>query len=129
MPLNQLDDFFNKFFKIRYIHLFQNLNLNFACILKCKRLIVFRINQPFLGSFDLVLKAFPRLPRLIWFTLKKDDETVEIQKRFQFVRIDPSQYMIRIGSTFFKEDIDFNELTKTGVRTRSMTKLIDLIEV
>ena len=111
----------------------QNLNLNFDSILKCKRLAVFETNQSVQNSFDLAIKAFSRLTEFMYFIFKKDDETVEIRKLFQYVRTDTTQYMIRT-STFSKDYIEFNELitycnrlaNKTGVKTRSMTKLAEV---
>ena len=107
----------------------QNLNLNFNCILKCKRLVSFRTNQPFQNSFDQAIKAFSRLTSLELFIFKKDDETVEIRKQFNF-----SLQCFRGLTgylTFSKRGINFNELTtycnhlanKTGVRTRRTIKL------
>ena len=107
----------------------RTLNLDFACILKCKRLTHFRTNQPFLGSFDLALKAFSRLTKLVKFVFAKDDETVEIKKDYHF---DLKCYRHSTDTTTFsKLGIKFNELTiycnhlanKTGVKTRRSTKL------
>ena len=109
----------------------QPLNLNFDCILKCKRLTLFKTDQPFPGSFDLALKAFSRLTKLKYFIFRKDDETVAIQRNLNHFNLIcyPQQ---RNSPIFFKHRIEFKELSiycnhlaNTGVRTRSATKLIE----
>ena len=109
----------------------QKLNLNFDCILKCKRLGLFQTNQPFPGSFNLALKAFSRLTKLKYFVFKKDDETVKVHRNSNHFELICYRQR-RNTPTFSKKQIRFNELSiycnhlaKTGVRTRRATKLIE----
>ena len=127
--VDYLLDFFD--LKILLVIEVRNLNLNFDCILKHKRLIHFETNQSFQNSFDLAIKAFSRLTRLKFFGFKKDDETVGIHRRF--IRFDLYYRDSNRIPTRSKHDIELNELiafcnllaNKTGVQTRSATKLID----
>ena len=115
----------------------QELNLNFDCILKCKRLIYFKTNQSFQNSFDLAIQAFSRLTELGHFIFKKDDETVKIRRDLDYT---PNGYRPifnlicgRRGKTpsFSRDGLELNELVtycnqlanKTGVRTGRSTKL------